>query len=300
MHKMRHYRHCTVLLALLWAQTTTTATLLDTPNQKWNLSLNRPVRRGNAAVSHGNKLFVTAQDGSLHIVTELHQEEPEIIVVEPNAPSQCQSGVAVVAEPQKPPEDAIIRNDDDKTILQAVHFNGSPRWSVELEGKAMGTPVVGRNGFVYLSHNIGPNQGVVSVIAPTGPDSAVVTATLAPTEGGEMVWKSVGVFMSFSPPRNMRPSRALRPRHIRFNSFMIGNTLLLRHQCCLKRPCMLRDRGVMSLLGRRIGIFPECWKEGTEDPTLGGDIVWDPVNKIHLDVCEFVLVTTRTKGNDAL
>ena len=92
----------------------------------------------------------------------------------------------------------------------ALNMDGSLRWIVPVDGKIAGTPQPGQNGSaLYVSRNvvddvdIQNNKGHLSVIRPTSPTSAELTASLTPpvpgNEGGPAQGNTLG-FAPLGPP----------------------------------------------------------------------------------------------------
>jgi len=137
------------------------------------------LRRGNAIVTSadGQYLFVTSDDGTLHIV---HAHHPGVFdrVYDPTSDvledagwfTFCQSGVslfhtrdrmrsvvfAVYAVVDLPPRNSVH---DEKSRIIAVDHKGNLLWSRQLSGVAVGTPQISQNGrYVYLTHNLSHEQ----------------------------------------------------------------------------------------------------------------------------------------------
>lgn len=199
------------------------AELLESPSLRWSFSLEggdvntvglsgRSLRQGNAVVASrgGDKLFVTADDASLHILNIAGAEpitaalfQPELVA---NTFTECRSGVVVVERTTSSgtvvpyliyavldiPSSSVgsdgaqaVQSDNSESTnsrVIAVNMDGTLRWSVAVEGTIVGTPVVGSNGrLIYVSHNDSNNKGFLSVILSTEQGTvAELTASLSP------------------------------------------------------------------------------------------------------------------------
>jgi hypothetical protein len=209
---------------LLVTQQVAFANLLSEPNLRWKFTLEgaskglfgRNLRKGNAVVADpkdGSTLFVTADDGSLHIVKgDGGETQLTSTVFEPIAVSgrytECRSGVTIVEEQNENEDDTTtttylvyavvdipvatnVRYDDNGDIqgddvasvssrVMAVNRDGSLRWSVNVDGIVVGTPVASATA-IYLSHNV-QGKGYLSVILTTTGDAPELAASLAPED----------------------------------------------------------------------------------------------------------------------
>jgi hypothetical protein len=243
-----------ILLLLLAPSLVCHAEYLENPSLKWSVQLegsgrglSRGLRKGNAIVAYkdGTKIFVTANDGSLHIIQTTNQVNTLAVFVPDEIQDRytgCRSGatvvdkdiqdghfVAVVADaaeattnidtgegptttvpapavprnitlfsPGVVKEDYIIYVICDSTISSdsigfnaadnivssrviAVSMDGTLKWSVQVEGKIEGNPVVGKTG-VFISHNSNDGIGYLSIIRidPINGTGNIV-ATVSPT-----------------------------------------------------------------------------------------------------------------------
>jgi hypothetical protein len=167
--------------------------LLAQPAVRWTHRLtgsgdlsSRGLRKGNAVVvsKSGNLIFVTADDGSLHILDpQKIKNDTSSIVFEPTPvdgrSTGCRSGVtpvddeggrtqylvyAVIDTPVvlgvNIGNDGTVNSDSNSNAkassrLLAVDLDGKLLWSLPVDGIIAGTPMVGRNGTsIYVSHNI--------------------------------------------------------------------------------------------------------------------------------------------------
>lgn len=206
------------------------ADLLDTPNLQWSFSLEgsddngsalggRSLRRGNAIIPWrgGDKLFVTADDGSLHILDTSGETPTTSSVFEPTPVArtftECRSGVVVIGDEvnHKAADapsaylvyavidtpwassttefngpDVVGNNNSDRITSRviAVNLDGTLRWSVSMDGTIVGTPVVGSDDrFVYISRTESSGKGFLSVILiDADGEKAELTASLAPVD----------------------------------------------------------------------------------------------------------------------
>mmetsp|Transcript_19097 Transcript_19097/g.21580 ORF Transcript_19097/g.21580 Transcript_19097/m.21580 type:complete len:1376 (+) Transcript_19097:201-4328(+) len=215
-----------LLLPLLFCH----AELLLEPSLKWSVQLEgsgrlrgRGLRKGNAIVAYkdGTKIFVTANDGSLHIIQTTTTQVNTLAIFTPDEIqgrfTECRSGATVVDKNiavatgednngnnfdttlglgvEK--EDYIIYAVLDSTVpsvnvglnsvddivssrVIAVNLDGTYKWSVQIEGRVEGNPVVGKSG-IFVSHNSDNGIGYLSVIR-IDPDngSANIVATVSP------------------------------------------------------------------------------------------------------------------------
>lgn len=156
--------------------------LLEEPSQKWVYTLEgAALKKGNAVVANkdGNRLFVTADDGSLHI---LHTDDSPLTsqVFVPESLSgrstECRSGVAFVEEEDEEGNEssylvyAVVDTPSSGNSTQvssrviAVNLDGGLRWSLSVDGIVAGTPVPGEMAaIIYISRNV-DNKGYLSVI----------------------------------------------------------------------------------------------------------------------------------------
>ena len=175
------------LVAVLWT-TTVVAEYLPEPSLLWSFDLQRTTKKGNAVVAKGDRIFVTALDGSLHIVNQ--NELSNSIVYEPTPmldfAISCESGVAVVENDDGELEYvvyAVVDTPNDvfqgtTSRVLGVNVDGSLRWNVTIPGKAVGTPVVGTNERVYMIHNEPSNVDTVGRISVLDGVDGKVVATL--------------------------------------------------------------------------------------------------------------------------
>jgi hypothetical protein len=239
-----------ILLLLLAPSLVCHAEYLEKPSLKWSVQLegsgrgsSRGLRKGNAIVAYkdGTKIFVSANDGSLHIIQTTNQVNTLAVFVPDEIQdryTECRSGatvvdkdiqdghfVAVVADAEEAttsidfvetaPAPAVPRNitlfgpgvvkEDyiiyvicDSTISSdgigfnaadnivssrviAVNMDGTLKWSVQVEGKIEGNPVVGKTG-IFISHNSNDGIGYLSIIRidPINKTGNIV-ATVSPT-----------------------------------------------------------------------------------------------------------------------
>lgn len=233
-----------ILFLLLAPSLVCHAEYLENPSLKWSVQLegsgrglSRGLRKGNAIVAYkdGTKIFVTANDGSLHIIQTTNQEVNTLAVFVPDEIqdryTECRSGatvvdkdiqdlhfVTVVADAEEAAtniapavqrnitlfgpgvvkEDYIIYVVCDSTISSdsigfnaadnivssrviAVNMDGTLKWSVQVEGKIEGNPVVGKTG-IFISHNSNDGIGYLSIIRidPINGTGNIV-ATVSPT-----------------------------------------------------------------------------------------------------------------------
>jgi hypothetical protein len=219
MAPLRVFLHVSLLLVTQVAF----ANLLSEPNLRWKFTLEgaskglfgRNLRKGNAVVADpkdGSTLFVTADDGSFHIVKggDGNETQPTSTVFEPESIAgrytECRSGVTIVEEQKNTtgettttylvyavvdtPVASNVRYDDNGDIqgdvaivssrVMAVNLDGSLRWSVNVAGIVVGTPVASGTA-IYLSHNV-EGKGYLSVILTTTEDAPELTASLAPED----------------------------------------------------------------------------------------------------------------------
>lgn len=211
------------------------AELLLEPSLKWSVQLEgsgrlsgRGLRKGNAIVAYkdGTKIFVTANDGSLHIIQTTTTQVNTLAIFMPDEIqgrfTECRSGATVVDQniaaateednngnnfdgaPVRTTlglgvvkEDYIIYAVRDSTVSSvsvglnsaedivssrviAVNLDGTYKWSVQVEGRIEGNPVVGKSG-IFVSHNSDDGIGYLSIIR-IDPDneSANIVATVSP------------------------------------------------------------------------------------------------------------------------
>jgi len=204
------------------------AELLDSPAVRWTFQLegSRTLGQGNKVQVWNDYVFVAAQDASLHILDSVLGTTKGIFEG-PSIPATCESSVAIVQVTDEDSEASRIEpylvyavnlqpdNEDTTTVTQsrviAVNIeDASVRWSVDISGRIVGTPAVGRSGrFLYVSHrNVtntttttttedgnnnannenggegsGGEMGYLSVIAIDEMHTkAIVTATLPPPD----------------------------------------------------------------------------------------------------------------------
>jgi hypothetical protein len=190
---------------------------------KWTYSLpgsgalaGRGLRSGNEVLSSpdGNLLFVTADDGSLHFIdVENPQDslvfEPATI---PGTYTECRSGVTMVKDPKTPEDveyvvysvidvpvragvlyDGLEYDPDRSTAMSrllVVNLDGTLRYSVPLDGVAVGKPVASQDGDkLYVAHNVlnsvgsPPTRGQISVIS-LGNNPSVIASLSALNQPG--------------------------------------------------------------------------------------------------------------------
>lgn len=196
------------LQLLLHDNIISTAQLLPVPNVRWTYTLSgssgngaggRSLRAGNAVQAYKSMVLATAEDGSLHI---LNPESLDTSIVFEPPPvtgkyTECRSGIATVEEDGEeylvyavidalaPSSSGVglqgFDGGDASSRLLAVNLDGSLRWSLDMDGIVVGTPLVGFNSTViYVSQNVnGTNglQGHITVISPMN-SAANVTASL--------------------------------------------------------------------------------------------------------------------------
>ena len=161
-----------LIFVLLCCVGPTAATFLPQPHLWWNYTLpvdsngfDRSVLQGNGAVvsQDGSRVFVTAQDGSLHILRtgDLNRS----VYFEPTGTNNgtgfsCQSSISLHESPNGVhfAVYAVIENDTSLATANsrviAVDPDGKHLWTVNITGTASGTPVVNGNGTrVYVTHN---------------------------------------------------------------------------------------------------------------------------------------------------
>jgi hypothetical protein len=231
------------------------AEYLENPLLKWSVQLEgsgRGLQKGNAVVAYkdGTKIFVTADDGSLHIIQTTDQVKTLAVFVPDEIQdrfTECRSGATVVDKniqdghfvavtvtveeevstnidivdngstttavpapavprnvtlfgPGVVKEDYIVYVVCDSTISSdsiginaavdnivssrviAVNMDGTHKWSVQVEGKIEGNPVVGKTG-IFISHNSNDgNIGYLSIIR-TDPNNGTgnIVDTVSPT-----------------------------------------------------------------------------------------------------------------------
>lgn len=159
-----------ISLILVGLSSSVQALLLDTPTLQWNIELEggRTLGKGNVVQVYEDSIFVTAQDGSFHILEKSTGTTRAVLEGPSSAGALCQSGVAIVqpggsaavgaayavyavifpettGDTSVPTSSRILAvNVSDATII----------WSVDLAGAIVGNPVVGTSGrFIYVSHN---------------------------------------------------------------------------------------------------------------------------------------------------
>ena len=212
---------CTLLVSLCLAVDQIHAELLPQPNVRWTHRLDgagglsgRGLRKGNEVVAHkgGNLIFITADDGSLHILDNRSMDSGGI-VYEPKTVTgtytECRSGVSQVEDKDGKTQYLLyavidtpivsgveIRNGELQASSSvqvssrviAVNLDGTLRWSVPVEGIIAGKPLVGSDGTIYISHNVendsssgqsDSRMGYLSVILEFADDQAEITASLS-------------------------------------------------------------------------------------------------------------------------
>ena len=199
----------------------TVGSLRPQPSVRWQHRLvgadglsGRGLRKGNEVVAHkgGHLIFVTADDGSLHIL-DSRSLENKSVVFEPvsatGTSTECRSGVSQVEDKEGKTQYLVYAVIDTPVVsgvevrngeLQAnlgvqvssrvlgVNLDGTLRWSLPLEGIISGTPLVGTNGTIYVSHNVETESfggrsdsriGYVSVVLVNDDGVPEVTASLS-------------------------------------------------------------------------------------------------------------------------
>mmetsp|Transcript_57 Transcript_57/g.115 ORF Transcript_57/g.115 Transcript_57/m.115 type:complete len:954 (+) Transcript_57:137-2998(+) len=157
---------------------------LPEPNIKWTYTLpeagtifGRSLRRGNGVVisKDSSRLFVTADDGSLHIIyPDALQESVSFIPTSLQGTfTECQSSVALYENPNvqyvvyavmDTPVVTNVGMEEVTSRIIAVNPDGSMRWTVLVEGYVAGTPVISSDGSkVFVSCNT-DTGGLVKVI----------------------------------------------------------------------------------------------------------------------------------------
>lgn len=261
------------LLQLFLTTTTTQASFLLEPKVSWTHSLpgsgslsGRGLRQGNEVLvgedDDGNTLFVTADDGSLHLINTERLDSS--IVYEPETPSgtstESTSGVTLVRDPISGaiqyavyavidvPIGAGVLYDDlefdpsrSSTLsrLLAVNLDGSLRWSLPLNGAVVGKAVVGGedNDMLYVVHNV-PNletpeesaiRGQISVVLVRA-SRPVVTASLAPPNRNGPLGPPAGTTATIDGTRRdvIVISEAWNNGYLSFTSNVGGNVYMLK------------------------------------------------------------------------
>lgn len=292
------------LLLLLWQFAS--GSLLPQPNVRWTFELDgkgqglsgRNLRKGNAVVAHkdGNLLFVTADDGSLHIL-ETNQSPPTSSVFEPESLAgrytECRSGVSVVEEMDDDGKttyylvyavvdtpiasgvdfsDGFVQGNDGSNDVNsrviAVDLSGSLRWSVSLEGRVVGTPLLGKNqAMLYVSRNV-EGKGYLSVILATS-NKPEITASL---EGGGA---------PFGPPSLSLPSGQDNDKNPQAGSDLVvvaessgngyvedGGIYLLQHSS------EFEDSGGRGNESYEFKQISELWFSAVAPPLFRGTSLW--------------------------
>lgn len=237
------------------------AELLSQPSLKWSIQLEgsdqltgRGMKKGNAIVAYKDeKILLTADDGSLHILLTTNSQVKTLAVFSPDkiqdSKTECRSGLAIVdanvqdghyfevitaettaaevsTNAARSPggvakDDYIIYAVYDSSELFdtinsrvfAINLDGTYRWSVEVEGRVAGTPVVGKNG-IFVSHNNDNGIGYLSVIRvdPTNSFGSIVATVSSPAT-------QAGTVNNSSPPFSA-PSLRQTPSWSREGNFL--------------------------------------------------------------------------------
>lgn len=160
---------------------------LAEPILKYSFNLGRSIGKGNAVIASDDEVhvFVTATDGSLHIIDNSNVSPPITTIFEPAAvegtETECQSGMVVLDEDGQYLIYAVINGDNSR--LLAVDITGDLLWEVSVEGKAVGTPVVSGN-FIYVSANTDDETGYLNVFLFNGKTAAPdFAASMEPSNG---------------------------------------------------------------------------------------------------------------------
>lgn len=212
-----------ILLFLSTCSNTCHATnFLEEPSVQWTYRLpgsgtlsGRGLRSGNEVLAspNGDTVFVTADDGSLHLIATNNRDNSIIFEPDPVAGTftECRSGVTLVYDPNTPnqvnyvvyavidvPVSAgvlygDVTFDTSRTSilsrLLAVNLDGSLRWSVAVNGAVVGKAVVGggtQQDKIYVVHNVpnfigsAPTRGKISVVLLRGNQQPIVTASVSP------------------------------------------------------------------------------------------------------------------------
>jgi hypothetical protein len=221
-----HRRTWQTFLLSIWVLLDSShGSLLAQPTVQWTHRLTgsgdlsaRGLRKDNAVVvsKGGNFLFVTADDGSLHILDPQKIKDDTISIVFEPTPVEgrstgCRSGVTPVEDEGGRTQylvyavidtpvvsglnignDGTVNANSNSNVkassrLLAVDLDGKLLWSVPLDGIIAGTPLVGQNGTsIYVSHNVAgetddaldSRQGYLSVLRAKEPlTSPEITAS---------------------------------------------------------------------------------------------------------------------------
>jgi len=238
---------CPLLLVVLYvlaaALSSVNANFLAEPNVQWTYRLpgsgtlsGRGLRTGNEVLvvpnninsndKDDNTVFVTADDGSLHIIYPDNLRESTVF--EPTGITgtytECRSGVTPVYDPEYGNLEYVVYAILDVPVSTGVLYDGigydpsrsttlsrllavnvqdaSLRWSVPLNGAVVGKPLINsKSDTLFVVHNVPsvnegtvvPSQrGKVSVVLLRG--VPVVTASLSPLQSNN---RNVG---PFGPP----------------------------------------------------------------------------------------------------
>lgn len=156
------------------------AAFLSQPSLRWSINLagERSVRQGNAVVvsRDGSRVFVTAQDGSLHIL-QVRALSRSLVFEPSNASSSssgsttsCSSGVALYETSQGVQFAAYAVTDtaassgiQSSRVLAVNASSGEELWTVTVDGAVAGTPWINADGSrIYVTHNEPPSSQTTS------------------------------------------------------------------------------------------------------------------------------------------
>lgn len=199
----------------------TNGNFLKQPSIEWIYNIpgsgtlsGRNLRHGNEVITsqNGQYLFVTADDGSLHILDTSNPNKNSLMYIPTEtrgAYTECRSGITIVEDNEGNPEYVIysvidvpvratvlyngleVDSSRTNTISRIIAVNvkdGNLRWSLPMNGIIIGKPMINHDATkLYVVHNVpsssggrGDLRGTISVLLLRGNNEPpVITAALS-------------------------------------------------------------------------------------------------------------------------